>query len=140
MAARAPQALPPPPPGGRVGACGLPDGPLAPLFFYMKRLGPEKIRRELFCGFAAATRRNLSRSNLELRQDDPAGETSFPEGEIVTIVITNTPLVGGEASSSTSSSAPSPLQSLVHLLKPIFVSQLRLVLVRLLVELITLCS
>ena len=36
-AARAPQALPlPPPPGGGVRACGLPDGTLAPLFCYMK--------------------------------------------------------------------------------------------------------
>ena len=114
--ASGPQALAPPPPGGGGQACGQPTGPLAPLFCYMKRPGPEKINRELFRGFAAATRRNLSRTNLELRQDDPAGETSLPEGEIVAIVITNTPLVGGEASSSTSSSAPSPLQSLVHLL------------------------
>ena len=95
-AARAPQALTPPPPGGGVGACGLPDGPRAPLFFYMKGLGPEKIIGELFRGFVAATRRNLSRSNLELRQDDPVGETSLPEGEIIAIVITNTPLIGGD--------------------------------------------
>ena len=74
----------------------------------------KKIREELFRGFAAATRRNLSRSNLELRQDDPAGETSLPEGEIVAIVITNTPLIGGDSSPSTSSSAPSHLQTLVH--------------------------
>ena len=126
--------------GGGGQACGLPEGPLAYLFCYMKCPGLEKIRRELFRGFAAATRRNLSRSNLELRQDDPAGETSLPEGEIVAIVITNTPLVRGEASSSTSLSAPSPLQSLVHFLYSIFVSRLRLVLVRLLVVLITLCS
>ena len=71
----------------------------------MKRLSPEKIRRELLRGF-----------NLELRQDDPAGETSLPEGEIVAIVITNTPLIGGDSSPSTSSSAPSHLQTLVHLL------------------------
>ena len=116
-ATRAPQASPPPPPPGGAGqACGLPDGPLAPLFCYMKGFVPEKIIRELFRCFAAATRQNLSRSNLELRQDDPAGETSLPEGEIIAIVITNTPLVGRESSPSTSSSAPSPLQSLVHLL------------------------
>ena len=77
--------------------------------------GPEQIIiREIFCGFAAATRQNLSRSNLELRQDDPAGETSLPEGEIVAIVITNTPLIGGDSSPSTSSSTPSHLQTLVH--------------------------
>ena len=97
---------------------GGPPGPhkLAHLLCYMKHPGLENIRRELFRGFATATRRNLSRSNLELRQDDPAGETSLPEGEIIAIIITNTPLVGGEASSPTSSSAPSPLQTLVHLL------------------------
>ena len=106
-----------PPLGGGYRACRLPDGPLAPPFCYMKGFIPEKkIIRELFRGFAAATRRNLSRSNLELRQDDPAGETSLPEGEIVAIVITNTPLIGGDSSPSTSSSAPSHLQTLVHLL------------------------
>ena len=35
-ATRAPQVLPPPPPGGGGQACGLPHGPLAPLFCYMK--------------------------------------------------------------------------------------------------------
>ena len=89
---------------------------LPPSFAIWRVSSRKKIKEELFRGFAAATRRNLSRTNLELRQDDPAGETSLPEGEIVAIVITNTPLIGGEASSSTSSSAPSPLQSLVHLL------------------------
>ena len=80
----------------------------------MSVLFTEKIRAELFRGGAAATRRNLSRTNLELRQDDPTGETSFPKGEIVTIVITNTPFIGGDSSRSTSSSAPSHLQTLVH--------------------------
>ena len=87
-----------------------------PLFCYKKGFVPEKIKRRLFGGFAAATRRNLSGTNLELRQDDPIGETSLPEGEIVAIVITNTPLVGGDSSPSTSSSTPSHLQTLVHLL------------------------
>ena len=61
------------PPGGGGQACGFPDGPLAPLFCHMKGFVPEKINRDLFRGFAAATRRNLSRSNLELQQDNPAG-------------------------------------------------------------------
>ena len=101
-------------PGRAMGACGQPTGP--PLLLYGGFRPKRKAKEELFRGFAAATRRNLSRTNLELRQDDPTGETSLPEGEIVAIVITNTPLVGGEASPSTYSSAPSPLQSLVHLL------------------------
>ena len=36
------------------------------------------------------------------------------EGEIAAIVITNIPLIGGDSSPSTSSSAPSHLQTLVH--------------------------
>ena len=103
-------------PGRAMGACGHPAGPLAPLFCYMEGFVQEKIREELFRGFATATRRNLSRTNLELWQDDSVGETSLPEGEIVSIVITNTPLIGGDSSPSTSSSAPSHLQTLVHLL------------------------
>ena len=54
------------PPGGGGQACGLPDGPLAPLFCYMKGFFPEKIIREHFRGFAAATRRNLSRTNIDV--------------------------------------------------------------------------
>ncbi|KAE8786612.1 hypothetical protein D1007_39521 [Hordeum vulgare] len=64
-----------------MGACGHPTGPVAPLFCYMNGFVQEKTREELFRGFAAATRWNLSITNLELRQDDPAGETSLPEGE-----------------------------------------------------------
>ena len=121
-------------------ACGHPGGPLAPLFCYMKGFIRKKIRVELFRGFATATRRNLSRSNLELRHDDPTGETSLPEGEIVAIVIANTPLIGGESSPSTSSSAPSPLKTLVHLLYPILVFKSGICASRLLVVLITPCS
>ena len=121
-------------------ACGHPSGPLAPLFCYMKGFVRKKISVELFRGFSAATRRNLSSTNLELRQDDPTGETSLPKGGIVAIVITNTPLVGGESSPSTSSSAPSPLQTLVHLLYPIFVSKPQIGTCGLLVVLITPCS
>ena len=76
----------------------------------------KKSRRRLSGGLAAATRRNLSRTNLEHRQCRPAGETSLPEGEIVAIVIIKTPLIGGDSSPSTSSSASSHLQTLVHLL------------------------
>ena len=106
------------PPGRGYRACGHPGGPLAPLFCYMKGFIRKKSREELLCGFSTATRRHLRRTKLELWQDDPAGETSLPKGEIIAIVITNTPLVGGEASSSISSSAPSPLQYL-RLVAPI---------------------
>ena len=43
---------------------------------------------------ATATRGNLSGTNLGLRQSCSAGETSLREGEIITIVITNDPLIG----------------------------------------------
>ena len=125
---------------------GAPSGLVGPLLLLRHPLllyevfRPRKMKRELAGRNSAATRRNLSRTNLELRQGDPAGVTSLPEGEIVAIVITNAPLIGGNSSPSTSSSAPSHLQTLVHLLYPISVSRLRLVLVRLLVVLITSCS
>ena len=104
------------PPGGGGQACGLPEGPLAPPLLLYEASWSGKNQGELFRGFATATRRNLRRTNLELRQGRPAGETSLPEGEIVTIVITNTPLIGGDSSPSTSLSAPAHLQTLVHLL------------------------
>ena len=104
------------PPGRAWGACGPPVAPPALIFCYMKGFVPKKIRRELSGGAAAATRRNLSRTNLELRQDDLAEETSLPEGKIIAIIIMNTPLIGGDSSPSTSSSAPSHLQTQVHLL------------------------
>ena len=43
---------------------------------------------------SAATRQNLGGTNLELRQNCSVGDTSLREGEIITIVITNDPLIG----------------------------------------------
>ena len=54
----------------------------------------KKIRRNFSGRDSAATRRNLGGTNLELRQSCSAGDTSLPEGEIITIVITNDPLIG----------------------------------------------
>ena len=66
---------------------------------------------------------------------------NFPrEGEIITIVITNAPPIGRGQSPSTSSLAPSHLQTLVHLLYPILVSKSGIGASRLLVVLITPCS
>ena len=69
-----------------------------------------------------------------------AGETSLREGEIIAIVITNAPLIGRGQSPSTSSSAPSHLKTLVHLLYLILFSKSGIGASRLLVVLITLCS
>ncbi|KAI4967433.1 hypothetical protein ZWY2020_027795 [Hordeum vulgare] len=68
-------------------ACG--STPTSPLC-YMKGF-VQKKSIELFQSFTA-TRRNLSRSNLEL-PDDPVRKLP-PEGEIIAIAITNTPREG----------------------------------------------
>ena len=100
----------------------------------------EKIISHLLGRNSAATRRNLGGANLGFWQGCSAGETSLPEGEIIAIVITNAPLIGRGQSPSTSSSAPSPLKTLVHLLYPILVSKSGIGASRLLVVLITPCS
>ena len=125
-------------------ACPLPRGPPGgspmTIFSYMKSFVEKKIRSNLSGRNSAATRRNLGGSNLELRQSCSAGETSLLEGEIIAIIITNAPLIGRGQSPSTSSSAPSHLKTLVHLLYPILVSKSGIGASRLLVVLITPCS
>ena len=108
---------------------GPPGGSPMPIFCYMESFVEKKIISQLSGRDSAATRRNLGGSNLELWQSCSAGDTSLPEGEIITIVITNAPLIGRGQSPSTSSPAPSHLQTLVHLLCPILVSKSGLVLV-----------
>jgi len=111
-----------------------------PIFSYMRSFDEKKIRRNFSGRDSAATRRNLGGSNLELQQSCSAGETSLPEGEIITIIITNAPPTGRGQSPSTSSPAPSHLQTLVHLLYPILVSKSGIGASRLLIVLITPCS
>ncbi|KAM3330918.1 hypothetical protein ACQJBY_027182 [Aegilops geniculata] len=106
----------------------------------MKSFVKKKTRSNLSGRNSAATRRNLGGTNLGLRQSCSAGDTSLWEGEIITIVITNAPLIGRGQSPSTSSPAPSHLQTLVHLLYPILVSKSGIGASRLLVVLITPCS
>jgi len=104
-------------------------------------LSMKKIIEENLSGRdSTATRRDLGGTNLGLRQSCSAGDTSLREGEIITIVITNAPLIGRGQSPSTSSPAPSHLQTLVHLLYPILVSKSGIDASRLLVVLITPCS
>ena len=119
---------------------GPPGGSPTPIFSYMKSFDEKKIRRNLLGRDSAATRQNLGGTNLELRQSCSAGDTSLREGEIITIVITNAPLIGRGKSPSISSPAPSHLQTLVHLLYPILVSKSGIGASRLLVVLITPCS
>ena len=54
----------------------------------------KKIEKNFSGRDSAATRRNLGGTNLGLRESYSAGETSLQEGEIITIVITNDPLIG----------------------------------------------
>ena len=81
----------------RVGARPLPRGPPVgppmPIFYYMESFVEEKIISKLSGWDSAATRRNLGGTNLGLWRSCSAGETSLREGEIITIVITNDPLI-----------------------------------------------
>ena len=87
-----------------------------------------KLRRH-----EAKPRWNQSRALAELF----CRETSLREGEIIAIIITNVPLIRRGQSPSTSSPAPSPLKTLVHLLYPILVFKSEIGASRLLVVLIT---
>ena len=129
-----------PPPRARPLPRRPPGGSPMTIFSYMKSFVEKKMRSNLSGGNFTAMRRNLGGSNLELRQSYSAGETSLLEGEIITIVITNAPLIGRGQSPSTSSPAPSHLQTLGHLLYPILVSKSGIGASRLLVVLITPCS
>ena len=106
---------------------GPPVGPPVAIFCYMKSFVRRKIISRLSGRDSAATRRNLGGTNLGLRQSCFAGDTSLREGEIITIVITKAPLIGRGQSPSTSSLAPSHIQTPVLPLLLIFVSNLRLV-------------
>ena len=73
---------------------GPPVGPPVPIFCYMKSFVRRKIISKLSGRDSAATRRNLGGTNLGLQRSCSTGETSLREGEIITIVITNDPLIG----------------------------------------------
>ena len=98
------------PPWARPLPCGPPGRPPVPIFCYMKSFVRGKIISKLSGRNSAATRRNLGGTNLGLRRSCSAWETSLREGEIITIVITNAPLIGRGKSPSTSSPAPSYLK------------------------------
>ena len=115
---------------------GPPGGSPTPIFSHMKSFDEKKIEENLSGRDSTARRRNLGGTNLGLRQSCSAGDNSPREGEIITIVITNAPLIGRGQSPSTSSPAPSHLQTLVHLLYPILVSKSGIGTYRLLVVLI----
>ena len=79
---------------------------------------------------------NQSRAPVELF----CRETSLREGEIITIVITNDPLIGRGSISINIFTSTISSQTLVHLLYPIFVSKPQIGTCGLLVVLITPCT
>ena len=80
--------------------------------------------------------RNQSRAQAELF----CRETSLREGEIITIVITNDPLIRRESISINIFTITISSKTLVHLFYPIFVSEPQIGTCGLLVVLITPCS
>ena len=94
-----------------------------PIFYYMESFDEKKIISKLKGRNSAATRRNLGGTNLGFWRSCPAGETSLREGEIITIVITNDPLIGRGSISINIFTNTISSQTLVHLLYPILVSK-----------------
>ena len=128
------------PPTRRPLSPGPPGGPPVPLFCYMKAFTLEKNRGKLTGRNSAAMRRHLGGTNLGLQRSCSAGETSLREGEIITIVITNDPLIRRGSLSITiftsTISSQNPSSSLVSNL----VSKPQIGTCGLLVVLITPCS
>ena len=83
-----------PPVGRGPLSSGPPGGLPASIFCYMKGFVLEKIMGKLTGRNSAATRRNLGGINLGLWRSCSARDTSLREGEIITNVITNDPLIG----------------------------------------------
>ena len=73
---------------------GPSGGPPASIFCYVITFPLEKIVGKFTGRNSAATRRNLGGINLGLWRSCSAGDTSLQEGEIITNVITNDPLIG----------------------------------------------
>ena len=119
---------------------GPPGRPPIPIFCYIKSFVQEKIIKKLTGRNSAATRWNLGGTNLGLRRSCSAQETSLREGEIITIVITNDPLIGRGSISINIFTSTISSQTLVLLLCPIFVSKPQIGTCGLLVVLITPCS
>ena len=76
---------------------------------------------------SAATKQNLGGTNLGLWQRCFAGDTSLREGEIITIIITNDPLIGRGSISINIFISTISSQTLVHLLYPILYQNHKLV-------------
>ena len=102
---------------------GPPGDPPVPIFCYMNSFVRRKIISKLSGRDSAATRRNLGGTNLGLWRSCSTGDTSLGEGEIITIVITNDPLIGRGSTSINNFTSTISSQTLVHPLYLIFVSK-----------------
>ena len=118
---------------------GPPGGPPMTIFFYMRSFDEEKIISHLLGRNSAATRWNLGGTNLGLWRSCSAGDTSLREGEIITNVITNDPLIGRGSISINIFTSTISSQTLVHLLYPILYPKPQIGTCGLLVVLITPC-
>ena len=114
--------------------------PPVPIFCYMKSFILEKNREEAFRTKHRPHEAEPGETNLGLRWSCSAGETSLREGGIITIVITNNPLIGRGSTSINIFTSSISSQTLVHPLYPIFVSKPHIGTCGLLVVLITPCS
>ena len=98
--------------------------PLVLLFWYISHFDLENIMRGHSGRSAAVSRQNSGRRTFVLRRSCSAGETSLSEGEIITIIITNDPLIGRGSVSinifTSTISSKNPSSSLVsnHVSKP----------------------
>ena len=119
---------------------GAPGGPPVSIFCYMKRFILEKIMGKLTGRNSAAMRRNLGGINLGLWRSCSAGDYSLREGEIITNVITNDPLIGRGSISINIFISTISSQTLVHLLYAILYPKPQIGTCGLLVVLITPCS
>ena len=132
--------------GARPTPLGMPPASWAPWWPFDAHLQLygvfrwEKIISHLLGQNSTATRWNLGGTNRGLWRSCSAGETSLREGEIITIVITNDPLIGRGSISINIFTSTISSQTLVHLLYPIFVSKPQIGTCGLLVVLITPCS
>ena len=111
------------PPGRAPLPRGPPGGPPVAIFCYMKSFDGKKIISHLLGRNSAAMRQNLGGTNLGLwrscsAEKLPSGRGKSSPSSSPTILSS-----GGGQSPSTSSPAPSHLQTLVYLLYPILVSK-----------------
>ena len=122
-----------------VGAALLGPPPV-PIFWYISHFDLEEIRGGIWGRSTTVSRRNLGRSTFALRRSDSAEGTSLRRGKPSSSSSPTTLPTWGGQSPSTSSPAPSHLQTLIHLLYPILISKSGIGASRLLVVLITPCS